>query len=140
MRKRIVVLLFVFLLVVVTAGSAIAAKKRSGKSEFPGQPYFTVVGFVNGITGNGGASYIIVGAVNGNRFSKAYIEEGIPMTVQVFSSPETEYRRWTPSGCVPASFDDVDEGDTVSIHGNVVSGAFEGTRVTVDVPLDCCTP
>ena len=52
----------------------------------------------------------------------------------------TEYRRWTPIGCVPIDPANVDAGDTISIHGMVVDGVFVGDRVTVDVPLDCCTP
>jgi hypothetical protein len=54
---------------------------------------------------------------------------------------ETVYRSWTPGGCVLADPEDVEEGDTVSIHGMVVEeDTFSATRVTIGVPLDCCTP
>jgi hypothetical protein len=52
----------------------------------------------------------------------------------------TLYRRWTPADCVPIPFEEIEVGDTTSIHGSVSEGAFLAERVTVDVPLDCCTP
>ena len=50
----------------------------------------------------------------------------------------TRYRQWTPEGCVPITFEDLEVGNTTSIQGTVSGEVFTAARVTVDVP--CCTP
>ena len=82
------------------------------------------------------AGTIAVYVYHGNRFLKDLLLD----EVQVEATENTEYRRWTPTGCVPDDPQNVDAGDTISIHGMVVEGVFVGDRVTVDVPLVCCTP
>ncbi len=126
MNKIVTILMFVVLVALAGAAPALAA---NGPND---EPFFTLVGIVSGKTD----SEIYVDVYHGNRFAKPHYGENL--TVQVTSN--TEYRRWTPAGCVPATFDDVDAGDTISIHGMVFDGIFVGDRVTVNVPLDCCTP
>ncbi len=100
--------------------------------ESPGRPYFTLVGIISHIDAGG----ITVQIHNGNRFVKDYV--GGELTIKVADG--AEYRRWTPSGCVPIDPADIEAGDTASIRGSVMEGVFWAERITVDVPLDCCTP
>jgi hypothetical protein len=131
MRKKAAVVVMVVLVALVCVVPAMAA---NGPLD---EPFFTLVGFVEsaGISADGSGT-IGVEVIHGNRFLKdLYLQ-----TVQVQVTEVTEYRRWTPAGCVPTDPSNVDEGDTISIHGLVVGGVFVGDRVTIDVPLDCCTP
>ncbi len=144
MKKKLMLLALVAAVALVTAGPALAAGgghgnihrheliKRSGPRALPGQQYFALVGIITGL--NPGT--VTVEVHNGNRFVKEYI--GGELTVEV--GEDTEYRRWTPTGCIPIEPDEVEVDDTTSIHGTVIEGVFRADRVTVDVPLDCCTP
>ena len=98
--------------------------------ESPGRQYFTLVGVISGI----GEGSITVEIHNGNRFVKEYI--GGELAVEVADG--AEYRRWTPSGCVPIDPTEIAIGDTTSIRGTVIEGVYWAERITVDVPLDCC--
>jgi hypothetical protein len=99
--------------------------------DLPGRQYFTLVGIISDMA----EGTITVEIHNGNRFVKPYV--GDELTVYVAEG--TEYRRWTPAGCVPIDPGDIEIGDTTSIHGNVIEEVFWAKRVTVSVPLDCCT-
>lgn len=137
MKKRMVILLVVALMVVISAGPTMAAQKRTNRvtEGLPGKQYFTMVGFITGK----GVSAIGVEVIHGNRFSKSLI--GTVKRVWVDpSGKNTEFLHWTPFGCVESDWDAVVVGDTVSVHGYVVNKVFEANRVTVGVPLDCCTP
>jgi hypothetical protein len=134
--RKIVVFLLVGLLVVVTAGPAVAAKKRSSDVQLPGEQYFTLVGLIRGTDSDS----ITVFVKHGNRFIKRHVNSELPVEV----TADTVYRRWTPAGCVELKdgLDAVPNYDTISIHGfarwDGAKYSFEGTRVTVDVPLLCC--
>jgi len=142
MRKKLVVLMSVILVALAAATPALAAGPGSAVQErhadssqqprLPGQQYFTLVGIITGVSGD----TITVEVYHGNRFAKPYI--GQELVVQVNDS--TEYWRWTPAGCLPIDPAEVSVGDTTSIHGMVSDGLFVANRVTIDVPLDCCTP
>ena len=142
MKKKLVVLMLVALVGLAAAAPALAAG-RGGDADnrhadgnqrprLPGRQYFTLVGIITEVSGD----TITVEVYHGNRFVKPYI--GLELAVQVNAG--TEYRRWTPTGCVPIDPDEVTVGDTTSIHGMVSDETFVASRVTVDVPLDCCTP
>jgi hypothetical protein len=81
-----------------------------------------------------GSDSITVLVRNGNGLIKPYV--GQELVVQVTET--TRYRQWTPDGCIPITFEDVEVGDTTSIQGTVGEEVFTAARVTVDVP--CCTP
>jgi hypothetical protein len=131
MHKKAVLLVLVALIALVTAAPALAANGPNDK------PFFTLVGIVESATiDEFGVGSITVTVYHGNRFLKDLFLQDV--TVQV--TDDTEYRRWTPAGCVPDDAENVNAGDTISIHGFVVDSVFRGGRVTVDVPLDCCTP
>jgi hypothetical protein len=131
MRKKAVVLVLVALMALMSAAPTMAANGPRDKQ------FFTLVGIVaSADIDEAGAGTITVHVYHGNRFLKDQLLE----EVQVQVTEDTEYRRWTPIGCVPDDPANVGEGDTISIHGMVVDGVFVGDRVTVDVPLDCCTP
>jgi hypothetical protein len=91
---------------------------------------FTLTGTITVI----GTDSITVLVRNGNRLIKPYI--GQELVVQVTES--TRYRQWTPEGCVPITFEDLEVGDTASMEGTASEEVFTAARVTVDVP--CCTP
>ena len=129
MRKTLVILTLVALIALAAAAPVLAA---NGPND---QPFFTLVGIVTD-KGPDDLDPIFVQIYHGNRFAQPEI--GNILEVQVTSN--TVFRRWTPSGCVPDIPANVNPGDTISIHGMVVGGVFVGDRVTVDVPLDCCTP
>ena len=131
MHKKAAVLVLVALMVLVSAAPVMAANGPRDR------PFFTLVGIVVSADIDGdGAGTIAVDVYHGNRFLKDLLLE----EVQVEVTANTEYRRWTPTGCVPDDPANVGAGDTISIHGMVVEGVFVGDRVTVDVPLVCCTP
>lgn len=133
MKNRIAIWIIVALVVATNAAPVLGAGIEGDRAVGPlDKPFFTLVGIV----AEKGADYIDVDVYHGNRFAQPHLGQKL----RVWVHDTTEYRRWTPSGCVPASFDDVDKDDTISIHGMVLDDAFVGDRVTVDVPLDCCTP
>jgi hypothetical protein len=131
MRKKVGILVFVALIALTIATPALAANGPNDK------PFFTLVGIVKSANiDEFGAGSIVVTVYHGNRFLKDKFFQDVTVLVD----EGTEYRRWTPAGCVPTDPSNVNADDTISIHGFVVEGVFEGDRVTVDVPLDCCTP
>jgi len=91
---------------------------------------FALTGTITAI----GTDSITVLVGNGNRLIKPYI--GQELVVQVTES--TRYRQWTPEGCIPITFEDLEVGDTTSMEGTASEDVFTAARVTVDVP--CCTP
>lgn len=136
MRKKMIVLTLVVVMVVASTAPALAAG-RSRTNELPGRQFFTLVGIVHAENIDpAGSGNVTVTVYHGNRFAKPHF--GTELTVQV-TAVGTEYRRWTPAGCVPTIPDNVNVGDTISIHGMVDGGVFHGERVTVDVPLLCCS-
>ena len=135
MNRKLVTLALVSLMLLIVAGPVLAAPPEA----MPGQQYFTLVGFIREVNvdadGNG---TITVDVVHGNRFVKPDI--GDEKSVQVTDG--TTYRKNVGGYCIPLT-DPIEEyvNHTVSIHGTVADGgAYEASRVTVDVPLDCCTP
>ncbi len=96
----------------------------------PGKQLFTVTGTITALD----TGVITVMVHNGNRFVKPYV--GLDLPVQV--TGDTVYRAYTPDGCVPIGFEDLEVGDTTSVQGSVIDEGFTARRVTVDVP--CCTP
>jgi len=96
----------------------------------PGTQFFTLTGTIAVL----GIDSISVMVHNGNRFIKPYVGQEVVVAV----TGDTVYRRYTPDGCVPIGFEDLEVGDSVSVTGTVSEGAFTAQRVTVDVP--CCTP
>jgi hypothetical protein len=132
MNRKLGVLLLVALLLAVGAGPALAAGPRPVRTtELPGIQYFTMVGFIT----DKGDDYIVVEVIHGNRFSKPYIGDD----VSVMRRPDAELRRYTIVGCLLATWDQIAAGHTVSVQGYVVDGEFQATRITVDVPLTCCS-
>jgi hypothetical protein len=141
MKKKWMLLILVVLAMTIAATPALAAgpgsQNRQGNQhryELGPQPNdryaFALTGTITAI----GADSITVLVHNGNRLVKPYI--GQELVVQV--TDNTRYRQWTPEGCIPIAFEDVEVGDTTSIQGTVSEGVFIAARVTVDVP--CCTP
>lgn len=96
----------------------------------PGKQFFTLTGNISALD----PSAITVMVHNGNRFVKPYVGQDLVVSV----TGGTVYRMYTPDGCVPIDFEDLEIGDSVSIVGSVNGDAFTAQRVTVDVP--CCTP
>ncbi len=131
MGKKVTIAILAVLLLLTSAGPALAV-------DLPGVQYFTLVGVIKSasLTENGGT--ITVQVYHGNRFIQKNGWLGKQLAVQVKSG--AEYRQYTPSGCIPAPYSIVQPGKTVSIHGKVSGGVFYGDRITVDVPLTCCTP
>jgi len=144
MKKRRTLLFFVVLAMLVAATPALAASpanqnrhenehrnRAGGQPEIlPGKALFALTGIITAL----GSDSITVLVQKGNRLVKPYL--GQELVVHV--NGNTRYRQWTPDGCVPISFGDVQVGDTTSIEGKVSEDGFIARRVTVDVP--CCTP
>jgi hypothetical protein len=142
MKKRWTLLIFVVLATLIAATPALAAgpgnqNRQENEHRYQvGQPLpsnqqvFTLTGTITAI----GTDSITVLVHNGNRLIKPYI--GQELVVQV--TENTRYRQWTPDGCVPITFEDLEVGDATSIQGTVSEEVFTAARVTVDVP--CCTP
>jgi hypothetical protein len=144
MNKRWTLLILAVLLVLVAASPALAAgpahqnrheiqnRNKAGVDvgTMPGRPLFALTGTVASV----GADSITVLVYNGNRFVKPYFGQELVVLV----TENTRYWQWTPEGCVPIGFGDVQVGDTTSMQGLVSDETFTAQRVTVDVP--CCTP
>ena len=142
MKKRWTLLIFVVLATLIAAAPALAAGPGNqnrqenqhrygvGVPQLHNGQIFALTGTITAL----GTDSITVLVRNGNRLIKPYI--GQELVVQVTES--TRYRQWTPGGCVPITFEDLEVGDTTSIQGTVSEEVFTAVRVTVDVP--CCTP
>lgn len=137
MKKRWMLLILVVLAMMIAATPALAARRGSQNQhryEIGPQPNdryaFALTGTITAI----GADSITVLVHNGNRLVKPYI--GQELVVQM--ADNTRYRQWTPDGCIPITFEDLEVGDTTSIQGTVSEEVFIAARVTIDVP--CCTP
>ena len=141
MKKRWMLLILVVLAMTIAATPALAAgsgsQNRQGNQhryELGPQPNnryaFALTGTITAI----GTDSITVLVHNGNRLVKPYI--GQEVVVQVVDN--TRYRQWTPEGCIPIAFEDLEVGDTTSIQGTVSEEVFIAARVTIDVP--CCIP
>lgn len=132
MNRKITIIALAALLLLTSVGPVLAV------DELPGVQYFTLVGIVKSasLTADGGT--IIVQVYHGNRFIQKNDWLGEELTVNV--EADAEYRQYTPAGCIPATYAIVQPGKTVSIHGMVSSGTFTGDRITIGVPLTCCTP
>jgi len=105
-------------------------RHQVGEPQPSNQQAFSLTGAITALdTGS-----ITVLIHNGNRLVKPYI--GQELVVQVTDT--TRYRQWTPDGCIPITFEDLEVGDTTSLQGTVSEEVFTAARVTVDVP--CCTP
>ncbi len=131
MNRKIIIIALAALLLLTSVGPALAV-------ELPGVQYFTLVGIVEGasLTADGGT--ITVQVYHGNRFiqKNGWIDGQLTVTTEA----DAEYRQYTPAGCIPATYAIVQPGKTVSIHGMVSNGTFTGDRITIGVPLTCCTP
>jgi len=141
MKKKWMLLILVVLAMTIASTPALAAgsgsqnrQENQHRYELGPQPNnryaFALTGTVTAI----GTDSITVLVHNGNRLVKPYI--GQELVVQVTDT--TRFRQWTPEGCIPIAFEDVEVGDTTSIQGTVSEEVFIAARVTVDVP--CCTP
>jgi Domain of unknown function (DUF5666) len=141
MKKRLAILALVAVVTLVAVAPALASGPRQGRGQVfeeqkqmgkpPSQQLFTLVGTITAI--DGGA--ITIQVRSGNRPVRPYV--GQELTVQL--TENTRYRQWTPNGCVPIDLVDVSVGDTVSVQGVVGDDTFVARRVTIDVPLNCCT-
>lgn len=132
MSKKVTIIALAALLLLVAAMPALAV-------DLPGVQYFTLVGIINDDTLDAdGVGTITVQVYHGNRFIQKNLLLGQPLIVQVKAG--AEYRLYTPAGCIPTDPSSVVAGKTVGIHGMVESGTFVGDRITVGVPLTCCTP
>jgi hypothetical protein len=144
MRNKLAILALVVVVSLVAVAPALAAGPGWGKAQLlheqrqlsraPRQPFFALAGVITAIDADGGT--ITVQVQSGNWVVKQYI--GQQLTIQVTET--TRYRQWTPQGCVPIEFGEVSVEDTASVQGVLSDGAFVAQRVTVDVPLNCCTP
>jgi hypothetical protein len=143
MRNKSAILVLVVVISLVAVAPALAAGPGGGKGQLlheqrqmgraPRQPFFALVGVITAIDGG----IITVQVQGGNWVVKQYIGEELAIQV----TDNTRYRQWTPQGCVPIEFGDVSVEDTASVQGVLLSdGTFVAQRVTVDVPLNCCTP
>jgi len=144
MKTKLTLVILVVLAILVAATPALAAgqgeqnrqtnehrNRAGGQPEIlPGKPLFSLTGTITAL----GVDSITVLVGNGNRLAKPYIGQELVVLV----TENTRYRQWTPDGCVPIEFGDVQVGDTISIQGSASEGVFTARRVTVDVP--CCTP
>ncbi|HNS52292.1 MAG TPA: hypothetical protein PKO09_14055 [Anaerolineae bacterium] len=99
-------------------------------ASLPGKQLFTLTGNISALE----SSAITVMVRNGNRFVKPYVGQDLVVSV----TDGTMYRMYTPGGCLPIAFEDLEVGDSVSVVGSVAGDGFTAQRVTVDVP--CCTP
>ena len=131
MRRNVTIIALAALLLLTSVGPVLAA-------ELPGVQCFTLVGIVESasLTADGGT--ITVQVYHGNRFIQRNDWIGKQLTVN--ADADAEYRQYTPAGCIPATYEIVQPGKTVSIHGMVSNGTFTGDRITIGVPLTCCTP
>ena len=141
MKKRWMLLILVVLVMTIAATPALAAgsgsQNRQGNQhryELGPQPNnryaFALTGTITAI----GTDSITVLVHNGDRLVKPYIGQEVVVLVV----DNTRYRQWTPEGCIPIAFEDLEVGDTTSIQGTVSEEVLTAARVTVDVP--CCTP
>jgi hypothetical protein len=143
MKKKMFVLALVALVALVSVAPALAAgpgpgpgkqlrcRRGTGNDCIPGIPLFTLVGILRGI----GEGSLTVEVHHGNRFAQPYVGTEL----EVVTTEVTVYQRWTPTGCVPMEPEEIQEGDTTSMHGLVQEGIFTASRVTVGVPLDSYT-
>lgn len=113
-------------------GHQMERAREQGSEGLRRRQYFTLVGLISGLADDS----VTVQVHSGNRFVKPYVGE--VLAVQIDEA--TEYRRWTPAGCVLIEPAEVEVGDAASIHGTVTGEGFLAERVTVDVHADCCTP
>ena len=137
MKRKLGVLVLVALVALLAATPALAAGPGEGKGfqHKEGGPLggrqarqaFALVGVITALDSN----TITIQVYHSNRIVQSSI--GQELTVHLTGS--TRYRQWTADGCIPASFDAVQVGDTASIMGRVSDGAYVAERVTVDVPL-----
>ena len=144
MRKRLSFVILLALAALLAATPALAAGSSLGKGDpfqyrnrIRNQPagpnggqLFTLTGVITDL----GSDTITVLIYNGNRLVQPYV--GTELVVQVTES--TRYLQWSPDGCSPISFDDLEVDHTTSMQGMVSDGAFLADRVTMDVP--CCSP
>jgi len=142
MKKRWMLLILVVLTTLIAATPALAAgpgnqnrqenqhRYKVGEPQLHNGQIFALTGTITAL----GTDSITVLVQNGNRLVKPYI--GQELVVQV--TDNTRYRQWTPEGCIPIAFEDLEVGDATSIQGTVSEEVFTAARVTVDVP--CCTP
>ncbi|MBL7199025.1 MAG: hypothetical protein ISS56_02640 [Anaerolineae bacterium] len=130
MRKKLVILTMVTLITLVAATPALAGHGGpGGNGGGGGRPFFALVGTITATD----EEEITVWVADGNRFVEPYI--GGELTVQLTNS--TGFFVWYPDGRRPIDFEDVEEGDTASIHGTVVDDVFTADWVIVGVP---CAP
>ena len=144
MKTRLTLVILVVLAMLIAASPALAAgpanqnrhqnqerNRAEGQPEpLPGRQFFTLTGIIAAL----GSDSITVLVHNGNRFVKPYVGQELAVRV----TGDTRYREYTPGGCVPIGFGDLQVGDTTSIQGTVSDEVFAAQWVTVDVP--CCTP
>lgn len=132
MNRKITIIALAALLLLTSVGPVLAV------DELPGVQYFTLVGIVEEVSLTAEGDTITVQVYHGNRFiQKNGWLDGL-LTVNV--EADAEYRQYTPAGCIPATSEIVQPGRTVSIHGMVSNETFTGDRITIGVPLTCCTP
>lgn len=132
MSRKVTIIALAALLLLVAAVPALAV-------DLPGVQYFTLVGIIqNDTLDDDGVGTIMVQVYHGNRFIQQNGLLDQQLTVEVKEG--AEYRLYTPAGCIPADPSIVEAGKTVSIHGMVENDTFVGDRITVGVPLTCCTP
>lgn len=152
MKRTLGLLVAVAMLALITVGPAFAAggghgvmhrhqnqiQAKAAPEELPGRQYFTLVGTITGV----GDESVDVQIYSGNRFVKEYIgdpEEELTVAVH----EDTEYWTWAETGCTQIEEGDIGSvsvGDTASVRGMVSEGGFLADRITLGVPLDCCTP
>jgi hypothetical protein len=141
MRKRLAILVLAAVVILVAvvptlaAGPGAGGKQQLHERRMGPQPFRQNFALVGTITGLGGDT-ITVQVQSGNRLVKEYIGE--QLTVRV--TENTAYHQWTVNGCVPSDFGSISVGQTVSIQGVLIEQVYVAQRVTVDVPLECCTP
>ncbi len=144
MRKKVIILVVVALAVLVIATPALADGSGTGKTwrhrervrqyNLAERPIFALTGVITALDLESGT--ITVEVHGGNLPVKPYVG-GDPLVVLV--TDETTYKQWTETGCVPIDASEVSVDDTVSMQGIVSGDTFTANRVTVDVPLSCCS-
>jgi hypothetical protein len=146
MKKKLTILALVALAVLVVATPALADGSGVGKiwrhrervreHTLAERQIFALTGVITALDLESDTPTITVEVRNGTPLVKPYIGED-PLVVLV--TDETTYKQWTETGCVPIDASEVSMGDTVSMQGIVSGETFTANRVTVDVPLNCCS-
>lgn len=132
--KRISVILTLVLLMTLVIASPVFAGNGNGSGQSRGtsaggstqksQQNFVMVGNITEV----GSDSITIQTINA-RFA------GQVETVTI--TAETRLFKWTETGKVVISFEEIEVGQTVNVKSKMTTDGYLATTVTIDVPLYC---